>query len=522
MKKVLTSLLLIVCISAVAQYDIKWGELKTSKGRVSTILPVSYSDFYTTRYMGPRMFPSLYLSKHSNFAFTSKGRISAKLEKGVGLFESITILNSVPVVFISDKKDGENTLYFQKYDISCKPIGFPKKIISYKMPKGWKRKGEFYVYASENKDFVCINYEIPGNKEEKDKFGYVVMNNDFEIISEGEYELPYESKLVTISNSYLSNTGDFFLAAKVYKNDDSKKLFKSRNLLDKIILMQVTPKGLEEFELEFKNGNKISDLSFSSDNNQIMNFTGLYGDKNMSGIKGVFYFQLDFQKKKMLNEGWKEFGKDFITDGWSDRAKEKAEKKEKKGRGEPQLFEYDVRDIITLSDGSMIGMLEQFYIRVVTTTTSRGQTTTTYYYYYNDVITYKINKNGQFAWMKKINKYQVSTNDEGFYSSVASFVTKDKLNIIFNDNLKNYDESGNFIENSNRLYPTSYRKNRNTVSLVEVSLEDGLVSRKAFFVRKETKAFAVPKKFSVDYNKKEMLMVLLFGKKEKYGVLSFE
>ncbi|MES2589360.1 MAG: hypothetical protein V4622_10290 [Bacteroidota bacterium] len=523
MKKILFLLLVSKVSFFFGQFDIKWSEMLPAKGRVLNVLPVSYSDFYTTRYMGPRMFQSLYISKHSNFAVTSKGKVTSKLEKGVGIVEGLSIINDVPVVFISDKKDGENTIYYQKYSNLCEPFGTPKEIISYKMPKGWKRKGEFYIYTSENKDFFCIDYEIPGSKEEKDKFGYKVLTSDFEVVSEGEYELPYESNMVSISNNYLSNTGDYFLAAKVYKNDGSKKMFKSRTNLDKVVLMHVTPSGLEEFDLEFKNGKTISDLTFSSDNNKIMSFTGLYGDDNSSGIKGVFFFQLNYAKKQITNEGWNEFGKDFITEGWSDRSKEKAEKRTAKGKGEPELFEYDLRDIHTLADGSMIGMLEQYFVRVSTYTDPKtGTTTTTYTYYYNDLIVYKINKDGSFDWMKKIKKSQVSSNDGGYFSSVASFVSGNKLNILFNDNLKNYDEGGNFVDDNNRFYSTSYRKKTNTVSLVELDLEEGGFTRKTFFDRKDTKAYAVPKKFSVDYNKKEMLMLLVYGKKEKYGVLSFE
>ena len=206
----------------------------------------------------------------------------------------------------------------------------------------------------------------------------------------------------------------------------------------------------------------------------------------------------------------------------SDREKKRAEKRAEKGKGEPELYEYDIRNIQTLKDGTMIGMLEQFFIREVTRTDSRGNTYTTYYYYYNDVIVYKVNKTGGFEWIKKIKKYQVSTNDGGFYSSVASFHTDDKLVMLFNDNLRNYNESGKFIDdNEARFYPTSYKKKTNTVAKVEIDLHTGDLVRETYFDRKETKAYAVPKKFSVDYNKREMLMLLVYGKKEKYGVLSF-
>lgn len=529
MRKICLLSFILFCTGVFAQYNVKWSELMPVKGRVDYVLPVAYSDFYTVRYQGKGLFASLYLAKHANFMMTSKGKITAKLENGYGTVENLAILNDEPIVFISDKKDGKNTLYLQKYSNTCEPIGLPKEIGSYEMPKGWRRKGTFNVLVSKNKEFFCVDYEIPGSKEEKDRFGYKVYSSDLEVVSEGEYELPYDSKLVYISNSYLSNTGDYFLAAKVYADDGSNKLFKqSRINLSKIVLMHVTPDGLEEFDLELKGGKRISDMSFSSDNKKTMSFTGLYGEgtKNgITGIKGVFFFQFDFNKKEITNEGWKEFGTDFITEGWSDRAKEKAEKKAAKGKGEPSLYNYDVREMITMKDGSQVGLLEQYYVHVVThTTTSNGvtTTTTTYYYYYNDVIVYKINRDGSFDWMKKIKKYQVSTNDGGFFSSIAYYATADKLNIMFNDNLKNYDESGKFVDDNNRFYPTSYRKKTNTVAMVELDLESGDYTRKTFFDRKETKAYAVPKKFCVDYTKSEMLMVLLYGKKEKYGVLSFE
>jgi flagellar basal body rod protein FlgG len=517
MKKIFTIIICSLVFTHFGQFDVKWSELMPVKGRVAQVLPISYSDFYTTRFQGGAFLGSTFLTKHSNFAVTSKGKITAKLEKGYGQVESICVIKENPIIFISDKKDGENTLYFQKYANTCDPAGLPVEIASYKMPKGWKRKGAFWVHQSENKDFFVVDYEISGNKEEKDKFGYVVYSSDFEVVSEGEYELPYEANKVDITNNYLSNTGDYFLAAKVYKANDSKKIFKSRLNLDKIVVMHVTPEGVEEFDLDLKGGKFISDLTFSSDQNRKLTFTGLYSDKGYNGVKGIFYFQLDFNKKIMMNEGWEQFSTDFITSDWSDRAKKKAAK----GKGEPELYEYDIRNIQTLKDGSMVGMLEQFFIRAVTTTDSRGNSRTTYYYYYNDVIVYKINNSGGFEWVKKIKKYQVSTNDGGFYSSVASFHTDDKLVILFNDNLKNYSESGNFIDDNNRFYPTSYRKKTNCVAKVEVDLASGDIERSTYFDRKETKAFAVPKKFCVDYNKKEMLMVLLYGKKEKYGVLSF-
>ena len=61
MKKILALFLLsFISVNSFSQYSVKWSELMPVKGRVSSVFPVSYSDFYTTRYMGPRMFPTLW------------------------------------------------------------------------------------------------------------------------------------------------------------------------------------------------------------------------------------------------------------------------------------------------------------------------------------------------------------------------------------------------------------------------------------------------------------------------------
>jgi hypothetical protein len=523
MKNSLLVLLLGLHFYSLTQFNIKWSELVPAKGRVYNIYPISYSDFYTTRFHGSALFGSLHISIHSNFDVKSSGRILSKVPNGIGTVESISVLKGVPVVFLSDRKDGENILYAQKYGTNCEPKGNPVELNSFTMPKSWKRKGEYGIFISKNNEFICINYEIPGTKDERTRYGFKIFDEDFEEINKGEYELPFATNLVKISNAYLSDKGDFFFATKIYKEDEDKRSFRTQYALEKVLVYQAKPTGLDEFEFNFKNGKSLSNFSFSSDENKILSFTGLYGDRRTNGIKGVFYFQLDFLKKQIISEGWNEFGKDFITENWTERDKRKADKREASGKGEAQLFEYDVRDIMTLKDGSLIGILEQYYVRVITNTDPRtGTPTTTYYYYYNDVIVYKINPNSTFAWLKKINKYQLSTNDNGYFSSIAYFVNKDKINILFNDNLKNYDAEGNFITNSEQIYPTSYRKKTNTVALVEINIMDGNFSRKTMFNREETKAYAVPKKFSVDYKKNEMLMLLLYGRKEKYGILSFE
>lgn len=503
--------------------DIKWSELMKSNGRIASIFPVQGSTFYSTRWSGGALMGSYQLTHHDNFIADAQEKIQNKAGGSVASIERVSIVNGEVVVFLTDKQEGMNRLYMQRYKEDCTPKSEAKMLAEYAIPKGWKKGGYFNVLQSENGQFFCVEYSIPANKEDNERFGFKVMDaTTFESISEGEYESEYEAKQSDISNRYISNTGDYFIGVKVYNLNEKGKV-KDYTSLEKFLIMHVTEGGVEEVNLDLGD-KRILDMTFSSDNNRYMTFNGLYGDKGSSGVKGVFYFQLDFKKQEILNEGYSEFGKDFITQGWSDRQKEKAEKKAAKGKGEPALYNYDIRDNITLADGSLIGTIEQYYVVVSTYYNPQTKSyTTTYTYYYNDLIFYRITPEGEFAWMKKVPKTQVSTNDGGYLSSIASYVTDDnKMVVLFNDNLKNYDEAGDFIVPIGEYVSSaSYRKKTNCVARVEMDLESGDFTRKTFFGRGEAEAIAIPKLFNVDYNAHEMLMVLRMGKKEKFGLISF-
>ena len=103
------------------------------------------------------------------------------------------------------------------------------------------------------------------SKSAKQKFGYKVLTDSLEVVAEGEYESPYNPEISEISNRYLSNTGDYFFACKIYNTNDKGRV-KDRSTLEKAILIQVTPDGLDEFELDL-DSKRIFDMGFSSDNN---------------------------------------------------------------------------------------------------------------------------------------------------------------------------------------------------------------------------------------------------------------
>lgn len=524
MFKQLLSVATITLLSFTSQAQVKvseWSELEKSPGRLLQLLPKDANDFFALRRTGIGLFGSLQVSSHKNLETQAKEKLVLRANGSPANFEGSNVIGDHFVVFMSDKQEGKNAFFMQEYDRSLEPIGEASELASYDLDKKRGRfAGTFNIYTSQNKEFFSVVWTLPGKRDEETKYGYKIYNSDLEVTSEGEYEFPFEAKYCRINTMHLSNTGDFFTVVTEYQDSGTKRIFNNYANYKMMHIYHITADGMDAVEIDL-DGKRVEALNINSDNESQFILTGTYGEQKKAGIKGLFFLKLNFKSQEIESEGFEAFSEDFITQDWSDRQKKKVEKKRAKGKdADPQLFEYVMRDLHVLEDGSFVGSMEQYFIRVVTTTDSRGVTRTTTYYYYNDIIAFKVGADGGFDWHTKIQKYQVSTNDGGYFSSYERFVDDGKMVMIFNDNNMNYDESGNFSDEE-RLKSSTLSKKKNTVALVEMDLETGEFTRKMFFDRSELGAIAVPKLFNVDYNTGEVLVYAIKGSKEKFGIIRF-
>jgi hypothetical protein len=130
------------------------------------------------------------------------------------------------MIFLSDKKEGQNHFFMQEYSADMLPKGEAVELANYDLEKG-KSKGAFDIIVSRDKTFFGVVWAIPGKKDEKDRYGFKIFDNDMNEVSDGDYKLPFEGKLSMINQHYLSNTGDYFINVIEYSEPAEKKLFKS-------------------------------------------------------------------------------------------------------------------------------------------------------------------------------------------------------------------------------------------------------------------------------------------------------
>ena len=152
---------------------------------------------------------------------------------------------------------------------------------------------------------------------------------------------------------------------------------------------------------------RIFDLKIDTDHSNLLTVSALTGnkDKNDNGIKGVYHATIEIQSKKIISQGKSEFDIAFITKDWSERAKKRALERAEKGKGAPELYDYELREMYPLKDGSIVGVLEQFFVQNLTYSDPRtGMIYTRYVYNYDDLITFKISPDNSFTWIKKNTK----------------------------------------------------------------------------------------------------------------------
>ncbi|MDX2359959.1 MAG: hypothetical protein QNK23_04065 [Crocinitomicaceae bacterium] len=514
--------LLIVCLlsltSMAQQYDVEWSGLERSKGRLIYLLPSDSNEFYALRWSGGQLFGTYQVSRHKDLKLVSSARLQLYANNSIANFEGARVIGGQFVVFLSDKHDGKNNLYMKRYDDDLKLIDQAILLASYDLDRNMG-KGSFDIRMSSNKEFFAVVWEIKGKKDARNIYGFKIFDTQLNVINEGEYPVPFDRDLSKIHSHHISNSGDYFLALTEYEEKERKVFQRMRLKYKALHIFHIAEDGLLDYELDL-GGKRVEAMAMTSNDSNVFILTGIYGEMEEQGVSGVFHQRVDLSTGKKLDEGFMEFEEDFITEGWSDRAVKRAERRADQGKGDPQLYNYQMREITILPDGSIVGTMEQYYVQVRSFSNVRtGQSSNTYYYYYNDIIAYKIGTDSKFGWVQKIRKSQVSANDGGPFSSYETFIDNGQVHFIFNDNVKNFDENGNFID-VDRLHVSNYGRKNNVVALASIDLETGETERKPFFGRTEIEALAVPKLFNVNYPEAHILLYAIWGKKEKIGFLN--
>jgi hypothetical protein len=498
-------------------YFVVWGpEAKHGTHQVISVLPDNGSNFYAFRLSNTQFLQSPKVTRYMNGVPEVTKRISQRINENMVTLEELVVFNGTLLGFLSDKKDGMNSLYMVTYDTEIDPFGEPRVINAYPLPKGWSNRGAFNVLTSRNRQFLCVEYIVPGKRDHFDRYGYKVMDTTFQVVSEGEYEIPYNSRNASVDLRYLTDSGDYILGISVYTNANGG-MWKDYNSLEKTVVVHVRENELAEYEL-FIEGKRVFDIGMSS-LDSILIVTGTYGEPFSTGSQGVFLQRINLEQQQVVNECFHYFPREFMTQDMTQAQIDRMERRETKGRLGPQLYNYAIRSVHPVEDGSTIVVAEQYYVYQQNSTDSKGITQTMYHYYFNDIMIYKIDSAGTFNWITRMQKEQHSVNDYGYYSSIKTLVSDGKLLCFFNDNSRNYDEMRNY-EDFYRPISFPIRKKSYALALGEIDIATGSVKRTIFNDYTESDGFVVLRLSPIDYHNHQLLLYAQ-GRRDRFGVVQF-
>jgi len=535
MKKLLLVLVCWCQWSLAQNFPITWGPLERSNGFLLDILPKKNLDFSTLRWTGGSSFGNYRLVSYENLSVLQQQKLKLVTETGLCNFADATSLGEGIVVFLSDRMKSNMMLYGQIYDADLNVYN-TKLLAEYENPK-FDAKPSFTIITSQNRKYVGIIWEKEGKGISSDFYGYKIFNESLEVVHEGQYDAPFDGNMSTINAHHISNTGDYFICLTEHNKPNDRVFTRNFENFKALHVYKAGEKELKEFSIDLA-GKRVDDLVMSSNDVGAFALTGIYGTGNKSGIEGIFSIQIDPNDHARNAQSFIPFGKEIVKETWSFRQQDRYSNSgyvndpmnmnnpgnfNSRNNYVPQMYDYRMRDFFTLADGSIVGSLEQYYVYQRTSYDARTSfTNTVNYYYYDDVIAFRISKEGEMIWQKRIPKSQVSTNDYGEFSSYCSFQSTQSMNFIFNDNLKNYDESGQFDRTPDNYYSFNLSKKNNAVALVKIDLETGNLTRETMETRKELDAIVVPKLCRVDHFNKEILMYSIAGSQERFGILNYK
>lgn len=285
----------------------------------------------------------------------------------------------------------------------------------------FQRKGDInemdYMLSKDRHKVALIQRWIK-NGVESQFYNVAVMNDKLAVEWNKLIEIPLNEKAYRMSNTTLTNEGDFVLMGE----RNIKVTGKPRQYYT-IMSYNHSKDSLFDTDISFE-GKQLTGATFTFDNlNKRAVVAGFYSDKTNYSSAGIFFSAVNLSNGEIHSSGIQPFAAQFLNRFLGEKKIDNRE-----------LTNYFMDKLILRNDGGAVLVAENYY----TTTSSYYDYFTRSYitrvnYHYNNVLVVSVNVNGTIDWPQLVNKTQTSTDDNGFYSSYSSLPYQDKIYFVYND-----------------------------------------------------------------------------------------
>lgn len=314
---------------------------------------------------------------------------------------------------IIDEYDAKNLIFVSNASIESVNVEGMKR--SYWYGSGISRASsemsEMGFHTSNKGNFV-LDYSSTFVKDKTafENIHVKIYNNSMQPLWEKEFEIPYSNDLFQIVSLIVDDEGNAHLLGKEFFDRSKSTRRGNINFKYHVISFMNTGTKVKDNTLEVS-GHFITDAAIGITTDEYLVSSGFYGSSGTYSIDGSFSIKIDIDTQKVISTNKKEFEKEFIQMGMSEREKKLSDKKENKGR-DLEMPDFDLNHLLLMPDGGWILLAEQFYItqRTYTSVGPNGtmSTRTITYYNYDDIIAVKMNPAGEIEWNAKVSKHQSS------------------------------------------------------------------------------------------------------------------
>lgn len=403
-----------------------------------------------------------------------------------------SIMNQKNEIFIIsksyDKKDKLISIYISSLDKNTLTSKNDYKLIAEFSNKDFSKFDylNYTINYSKNSSKILFSYNLPYNKREYDKVGFVVFNDDLEAIWDDEITLPVKEELYLIENLQVDNSGNIYILGQEFKEVPKIKKKGNANYQYKIFRYSFGTKKHKDYIIEVED-NFITDLKIISTDSVLL-CLGFYGPSYPS-IKGAVYHKIDLLTGKTVFSKTYDYDSSIFTQNLNDKKSSNVEKRIDKDKFSLDT-KYEIKDLIVSEDGSILLVGENVYETSHNLVNTVNGTTTTWIFYYKYILVSKFSQDGNLEWVKQLPKNQVSTNDFGKFSSFSVFSHKNITYFLYNDDNRNLDYSA-----GEKLYQYEIQDSYPNFVMVGLDVDGNIISREPLFNYNSLEVLLKPKSF---------------------------
>jgi len=423
-------------------------------------------------------------------------------------FEKIIQIGKKLYLFVSFKQKGDNILYVQGIDKqTLRPKSDLKKIAEINYTGASKNNtGYFDCKISRDSSKVLVYYKLPFGISKKERFGFNVYDDDFNLLWEKAVTLPYKDRLFYVNGYQIDNEGNVYMSGKLFEDPPSFDFNRTTHSYNILGFFQ-NGEEVRQYKPKLE-GRYIANMIMVLDtSSQYVICSGFYSDKKTLGISGSYFMKIDNKTKKMSINKYKPFKVNLMTKNMKKSDKNRIEKRAEKDK-DIGLQGYYLK-LIWHKVGGNITLIGEQYNGL------RPRYNRLNHARYNDIIVVNMSPDGEVEWTHKIPKRQFAVNNKihGLSHAYSSNIN-DKLYFIFNDLPQNLSLTNSEVPELVNGDVVLGNLRQTVVALVEID-ESGKKTKRALFSADQADVYIQPIFYSYTRNH-EMTLLGKKGDKHRY------